>query len=130
MNLKSHAIKITATLAAALPLAFAAGTACAQMGPAGQGGQMSQMGQMGQTGLVFAQQKNCMSCHSVTRTLMGPAFRDIASRYASKADAQSYLAHKILEGSSGAWGNVPMPANTQLSPGQAAMLAGWILTLK
>jgi cytochrome c len=125
MNLKSHAIKITATLAAALPLAFAAGTACAETGPAGQGGPA------GPAGLAFAQQKNCMSCHSMTHaSLMGPAFRDIASRYASKPDAQSYLAHKILEGSSGTWGNVPMPANTQLSPGQAAMLAGWILTLK
>lgn len=118
MNLKSHAIKITAALAAALPLAFAAGPARAQTGAAGQ------------SGLTLAQQQNCMSCHSVTRTLMGPSLRDVASKYASKPDAQAYLAHKILEGSSGAWGSVPMPANTQLSPGQAATLAGWILTLK
>jgi cytochrome c len=121
MNLKSQAIKITATLAAALPLAFAAGTARAQTGAAGQ---------TGQTGLTLALQQNCMSCHSVSRTLMGPSLRDVASKYASKPDAQAYLAHKILEGSSGAWGAVPMPANTQLSPAQAATLAGWILTLK
>lgn len=118
MNLKSQAIKITATLAAALPLGFAVGTAHAQSGPAGQ------------TGLALAQQQNCMSCHSVTRTLMGPSLRDVASRYASKPDAQTYLAHKILEGSSGTWGTVPMPANTQLNPAQAATLASWILTLK
>ena len=118
MNLKSQAIKITATLAAALPLAFAAGAASAQSGTSGPGG------------LTLAQQQNCMSCHSVTRTLMGPSLRDVASKYASKPDAQAYLAHRILEGSTGAWGAVPMPANTQLSPGQAATLAGWILTLK
>lgn len=115
MNLKSHAKKITATLAAALPLAFCAGTASAQNGPAG---------------LTLAQQQNCMSCHAVNRTFMGPALRDIASKYASRPDAQTYLAHKIMEGSNGVWGTVPMPANTQLNPGQAATLAGWILTLK
>ncbi|WP_233862566.1 c-type cytochrome [Paraburkholderia adhaesiva] len=118
MNLKSLVKKTTATLTAALPLAFAAGTAVAQNPTAGQ------------SGLALAQQKNCMSCHSVTRTLMGPSLRDVASKYASKPDAQTYLAHKIQDGSSGAWGTVPMPANTQLSPGQAATLAGWILTLK
>jgi cytochrome c len=28
------------------------------------------------------------------------------------------------------WGPVPMPANTQLTPDQAATLAAWVLTLK
>ncbi|WP_322051179.1 c-type cytochrome [Paraburkholderia bannensis] len=82
------------------------------------------------SGLALAQQQNCMSCHSVTRTFMGPALRDVASKYAAKPEAQAYLSHKIMEGSAGVWGMVPMPANTQLSPGQAAMLASWILTLK
>ena len=81
-------------------------------------------------GLALAQQKNCMSCHSVTRTFMGPSLRDVAAKYAGKPDAPAYLTHKILEGSTGVWGQVQMPANTQLNPGQAAMLANWILTLK
>jgi cytochrome c len=118
MNLKSQAKKTTATLAAALAMTVAASTANAQNGLAGP------------AGLTLAQQQNCMSCHALTRTLMGPALRDIAAKYRSKPDAQAYLAHKILEGSSGVWGTVPMPANTQLNANQAAMLAGWILTLK
>jgi cytochrome c len=51
-------------------------------------------------------------------------------KYASRADAETYLAHKIIDGSTGIWGQVPMPANTQLTPDQAAILASWILTLK
>ncbi len=43
---------------------------------------------------------------------------------------QTYLTHKIIDGSTGVWGQVPMPANTQLTPDQAATLASWILTLK
>ncbi|MGF6242466.1 MULTISPECIES: c-type cytochrome [Paraburkholderia] len=81
-------------------------------------------------GLALAQQQNCMSCHSVNRPFMGPALHDVAAKYASRADAETYLAHKIIDGSTGVWGQVPMPANTQLTPDQAAVLAGWILTLK
>ncbi|MBB5408151.1 cytochrome c [Paraburkholderia sp. HC6.4b] len=81
-------------------------------------------------GLALAQQKNCMSCHSVTRPFMGPALHDVAARYAGRNDAASYLKRKILDGGTGVWGTVPMPANTQLTPDQAATLAAWVLTLK
>ncbi|CAM2177072.1 C-type cytochrome [Paraburkholderia sacchari] len=119
MKLKSHAKHDTATPVAALALALALATtsAHAQNGP-------------GTSGLALAQQQNCMSCHSVTRTLMGPSLHNVAAKYADKPDAQSYLVHKIQEGSNGVWGAVPMPANTQLTSAQAASLANWILTLK
>jgi cytochrome c len=81
-------------------------------------------------GLALAQQQNCMSCHSVARPFMGPALHDVAAKYAGREDAAVYLKHKILDGSTGVWGPVPMPANTQLTPEQAAALAGWVLTLK
>lgn len=117
MKRKSQAKNKTATPIAALALALALATASAHA-------------QSGPGGLALAQQQNCMSCHSVTRTFMGPALRAVAAKYAGKPDAQTYLAHKIMEGSSGVWGTVPMPANTQLNPAQAATLASWILTLK
>jgi cytochrome c len=81
-------------------------------------------------GLALAQQRNCMSCHAETRPLMGPAFHDVAEKYASRPDAVAYLVRKISEGSSGVWGHVPMPANTQLTPDDAHALAAWVLTLK
>jgi cytochrome c len=81
-------------------------------------------------GLALAQKQNCMSCHSVTRQFMGPSLHDVAARYASRSDAVHYLTRKILEGSAGVWGPVPMPANTQLTPDEASTLASWILTLK
>jgi cytochrome c len=81
-------------------------------------------------GLALAQQENCLSCHSVKRRVLGPSLDDIAARYATRSDASEYLARKILEGSAGVWGSVPMPANTQVTPDEAAQLASWILTLK
>lgn len=81
-------------------------------------------------GLALAQQQNCMSCHALARPFMGPALHDVAAKYATREDAATYLKHKILDGSTGVWGQVPMPANTQLTPDQAATLAGWVLSLK
>lgn len=81
-------------------------------------------------GLALAQQENCMSCHSVTRQFMGPSLRDVAAKYATRNDAVRYLTHKIIEGSSGVWGTVPMPANTQVTPEEATALATWVLSLK
>jgi len=117
MNLGSHATTpITIAALTALLALSCADTACAQTSAA--------------QGLALARQKNCMSCHAENRALLGPALRDVAAKYAARPDAQRYLARKIADGSSGVWGMVPMPANTQLSPQQASELAGWILTLK
>ncbi|HTH58670.1 MAG TPA: c-type cytochrome [Paraburkholderia sp.] len=116
MNLGSHT-RITLAALGALVALGGAGTANAQT-PASQ------------EGLALARQKNCMSCHAENRALLGPAMRDIGAKYASRPDAQSYLARKIVDGSSGVWGQVPMPANTQVSAPQAAALAAWILSLK
>jgi cytochrome c len=80
--------------------------------------------------LKLAGLQNCLSCHSVARNFMGPSFRNVAAKYAGVEGARVQLAHKIVEGGVGVWGIVPMPANTQLSPDQAAALADWILSLK
>ena len=80
--------------------------------------------------LDFAQSHNCMSCHSVSRTFMGPSFDSVAHKYAHVEGARTMLARRIVEGGVGVWGPVPMPANTQISPDQAVALADWILSLR
>ncbi len=79
---------------------------------------------------ALAQSKNCMACHSVDKKVVGPAFKDVAAKFGSQAGAADMLAQKILKGSSGVWGPVPMPANTQVSEADAKKLAAWVLSLK
>lgn len=78
----------------------------------------------------LARQKICLGCHAVDRKLVGPAFKDVAARYAGQKDAAPKLAEKIVKGGSGAWGAVPMPANPKVSAEEAKQLASWILSLK
>ena len=80
--------------------------------------------------LALATSKNCMSCHAVERKVLGPAFKDIAARYKDNKGAADMLATKIMKGGSGAWGVLPMPANTQVSEADAKKLAAWVLSTK
>lgn len=80
--------------------------------------------------LALAQSKACLSCHSIDKKRVGPAFKDIAARYAGQADAGAKLTLKIRQGSRGAWGAVPMPANPRMSDADARRLADWVLQQK
>jgi cytochrome c len=79
---------------------------------------------------ALATAKNCMACHAVDKKLVGPAYKDVAAKYAGQAGAADKLAQKIMKGGSGVWGPVPMPANTQVNEAEAKKLAAWVLTLK
>ena len=78
----------------------------------------------------LAQKKNCMACHAVDKKLVGPAYKDVAAKYAGDKDGIDKLATKILKGGAGVWGPVPMPSNTQVSEAEAKQLVAWIMTLK
>ena len=80
--------------------------------------------------LALATSKNCMACHAVDKKLVGPAYKDVAAKYAGQKDAADKLAAKIMKGGSGVWGPVPMPANTQVNEAEAKKLAAWVLTQK
>ncbi|MFL6693691.1 MAG: c-type cytochrome [Ramlibacter sp.] len=79
---------------------------------------------------ALATAKNCMACHAVDKKLVGPAYKDVAAKYAGQPGAADKLAAKIQKGGSGVWGPVPMPANTQVNEAEAKKLAAWVLSLK
>lgn len=74
----------------------------------------------------IATQHACFGCHAVDKKLVGPAYRDVAARYAGKPGAAATLVAHIQNGSSGAWGAVPMPPN-QISAADAQTVVQWIL---
>ena len=68
-----------------------------------------------------------MACHTADKKLVGPAYLDVAKKYAGQADAQAALAKSIKAGGSGKWGPVPMPPQAALNDADANTLAAWIL---
>jgi cytochrome c len=79
---------------------------------------------------ALAKAKNCMACHSVEKKIVGPAYKDVAKKYAGQKDAEAKLAEKVIKGGKGSWGEVPMPPNATVKPEEATKLVKWILSLK
>ena len=81
-------------------------------------------------GEAKAHASNCFSCHAVDRKLVGPAYQQVAARYAGKGDAViATLVQKIKLGGSGNWGDVPMTAHPDLSDADLTEMVRWILSL-
>lgn len=78
----------------------------------------------------LAKAKNCMACHAVANKLVGPAYKDVAAKYAGQKDAEAKLVTKVIKGGSGVWGAIPMPANPQVSEADARTLVKWIMAQK
>jgi cytochrome c len=78
---------------------------------------------------ALAKAKNCMTCHKIDAKLVGPAYKDVAAKY--KASDIPTLTKKVLDGGSGAWGQIPMaPNKATVSEEEAKKLVTWILSLK
>lgn len=76
---------------------------------------------------ALAIKNNCLGCHAAATQLVGPAYRDVAARYAGQSDAADTLIKSIKNGSSGKWGDLAMPPHPDLSAADARKLANWIL---
>lgn len=79
---------------------------------------------------ALATAKNCMTCHSVDKKILGPAFKDVAAKYKGDKGAADKLAVKVMKGGSGVWGSAYMPANSQVNEVEAKKLVAWVLSLK
>jgi cytochrome c len=91
---------------------------------------MASTGAFAQDAAALAKAKNCMACHSVQTKLVGPAYKDVAAKYAGQKDAEGKLVAKVMKGGAGVWGPVPMPANPQVSEAEAHTLVKWVLAQK
>jgi cytochrome c len=78
----------------------------------------------------LARAKNCLACHAVNSKLVGPAYKDVAAKYAGQKGAEDKLVQKVMKGGSGVWGSVPMPANPQVTEAEAHTLVKWVLSQK
>ncbi|MFZ6673492.1 c-type cytochrome [Undibacterium sp. Rencai35W] len=78
----------------------------------------------------LAKAKNCMACHAVANKVVGPAYKDVAKKYAGDKTAEDKLVKKVMAGGTGVWGAIPMPANPQVTEAEARTLVKWVLASK
>ena len=80
--------------------------------------------------LDLAKKSGCMACHKIDKKVVGPAWNDIAAKYAAEADGKATVLKSIQEGSRGKWGKVPMPPQGRVSAADVETLADFIMGLK
>jgi cytochrome c len=83
-----------------------------------------------QASVELAEKHACLNCHQVDKKMVGPAFKEIAAKYKTRADANAYLADKLAKGSSGVWGQVPMPGMPQIPAGDVKAILDWMRQLQ
>jgi len=77
---------------------------------------------------TLLQNNACLSCHAIDHKVVGPAYHDVAAKYAKDPQALDRVMSSIQHGGSGKWGDVPMPPFAQLSPDELKSLATFILS--
>ncbi|QNM96566.1 c-type cytochrome [Chitinimonas koreensis] len=80
-------------------------------------------------GLALAAKYNCLACHQVDKKVVGPAYKDVAAKYRNDKTAEAKLAAKVKQGTVGAWGQIPMPAQ-QIGDADLKLIVQWILAQK
>jgi cytochrome c len=74
---------------------------------------------------------DCFTCHSVNAKIVGPAYKDVAKKYAGASAAQvKILVAKVKAGGSGNWGNVPMAAHPSAPDDMLEKAVRWVLSQK
>ena len=79
----------------------------------------------------LAKKYMCATCHVVKGTkTIGPTYAEVAKKYAGQKDAEARLAEKVKKGSTGVWGQVPMPPNAAVPDADVKTLVKWVLSTK
>lgn len=56
--------------------------------------------------MTLARKSGCLACHAIDKKVVGPAWQDVARRYANNADARAQLIEKVSKGGKGNWTEV------------------------
>lgn len=80
-------------------------------------------------GKAKIQSLDCVACHKVDETSIGPSYMDIAKRYKDNPEAMNFLPETILKGGTGNWGQMAMAAHPDLPLSDAKEIVAYILSL-
>jgi cytochrome c len=80
--------------------------------------------------MELAKKKGCLACHELDAQKVGPAWKEVAKKYAHDPEAEAKLITKVKKGGKGVWGEVPMPPNVTVKKKDIVTLVQFVLSLK
>jgi aldose sugar dehydrogenase len=88
-----------------------------------------ELSQLGLTNPELFTDSDCMICHRVDESLIGPSFQEVAAKYNASANNINLLVNSILDGGEGNWGDLPMSAHPNITRATARQMVDQILGL-
>jgi cytochrome c len=87
-------------------------------------------GEQGPIGMRMMKRSDCFNCHAVDQKRVGPMLVEIATKYRGKEGALEASIERVLKGSTGAWGKIPMIPHSQHTADEVREMVTWIYSLE
>lgn len=84
----------------------------------------------GPPGMRRMKGSDCFNCHAVDQKRVGPPLLEIANKYRGKEDALEASVQRVMKGSTGAWGKVPMIPHLHHTEEEVHEMVSWIYSLE
>lgn len=80
-------------------------------------------------GLQRMRSSDCFNCHATQQKIVGPPLIEIAKRYRNNPEALATAVQRVIKGSTGVWGPVPMLPHSQHAEQEVEQMVRWIFDL-
>jgi cytochrome c len=80
-------------------------------------------------GLSRMKQSDCFNCHAIDQKIVGPPLLDIAKKYKDQPGALELSVERVIKGSTGVWGPLPMLPHSTYTADEIHMMVKWIYSL-
>lgn len=87
-------------------------------------------GDQGPAGMRMMKRSDCFNCHAVDQKRVGPPLLEIATKYRGQVGALEASIQRVLKGSAGVWGKIPMIPHSQHTVDELREMVGWIYGLE
>ncbi len=81
-------------------------------------------------GLTLIKQSDCFNCHALEQKIVGPSLVEIAAKYRGQPSALETSVQRVLNGSTGVWGQLPMLAHPQHTADEVHLMLHWVFGLE
>ena len=82
-------------------------------------------------GKALIEREDCLTCHTEKEKIIGPTYLEVAQKYAGADAAQiDTMAMRIINGSTGIWGEVPMTPHPNLGMEEARQMVRYVLLVQ
>ncbi|WP_339712021.1 c-type cytochrome [Cyclobacterium amurskyense] len=81
-------------------------------------------------GILWMENSDCYTCHEEKNAMVGPSFKQIATKYLKTPANIALLTKKIISGGAGVWGDTPMNPHPDLKESEIKTILDYVFTFR